>query len=67
VVGCPKRVTIRYAEGSKDELGFLPTHGKDEFEFRHRWLKYNVPRKKLYEMLELTGIEASKIPGVFAD
>jgi hypothetical protein len=55
-------VTIRYAEGTKDELGFLPSHGEDKFEFRHQWLKYNVPREKFYGVLKLAGVETSKIP-----
>jgi hypothetical protein len=56
------RVTIRYLEGTTDELGFLPSHGKDEFEFRHKWLKYHVPREKLYQVLKAGGVDTAKIP-----
>jgi len=56
------RVTIHYAEGTKDELGFLPSHGEDRFEFRHRWLKYNVARQKLYQVLGSAGVDVTRIP-----
>jgi hypothetical protein len=56
------QVRIQYAEGGRDDLGFLPSHGDDKFEFRHRWLKYNVPREKLYQTLKAAGVEVTKIP-----
>jgi hypothetical protein len=56
------RLTIQYVGGTKDELGFLPSHADDKFEFRHRWLKYNVAREKFYQTLTTAGIEVAKIP-----
>jgi hypothetical protein len=56
------QVTIRYAEGTRDDLGFLPSHKEDKFEFRHRWLKYNVSRQNLYQALKLAGVDIAKIP-----
>jgi hypothetical protein len=55
-------LTVRYANGAKDELGFLPSHGEAKFEFRHGWLKYNVPRERLYQTLEAAGVDTAAIP-----
>jgi hypothetical protein len=57
-------ITIEYSNGKKDELGFLPSHGEDEFEFRHRWLKYNLASEKIYQVLKAAGVETEKIPRV---
>lgn len=55
-------ITLQYSNGKKDELGFLPSHGEDEFEFRHGWLKYNLAREKMYEVLKAAGVDTEKMP-----
>ena len=53
-----------YADGTSVELGILPGHNDNRYEFRFGESLYSMPRKEFIGALQAMGVPDSKIPGI---
>ena len=55
-------LTVRYNNGKTDRIRFLPGHDPERYEIRYGDWKYELPRKKFYQVLKDAGIDSTKMP-----